>query len=120
MDDDAAMLGSGSSSASTSVADFVWLVSFNLSGTAQLRFTGCRASAWKRSIYRPIAMDKRISLITAIFSDRCVAEAVKHLSRDDAQAFVDVVDEVFLRSSVQGKWLTGLNSKSSSCRLDIG
>ena len=65
-------------------------------------------------------MDKRISLITAIFSDRCVAEAVKHLSRDDAQAFVDVVDEVFLRSSVQGKRLTGLNSKSSSCRLDIG
>jgi len=88
---------------------------------AQLRFTGCRISAWKRSIDRPIAMDKRISLITAIFSNRGLAEAVKRLSRDDAQAFVDVVDEVLLRSSVQGKWLTGLlNSKSSSCRLDIG
>ena len=33
MDDDAAMLGSGSLSASASVANYVRLVSFNLSGT---------------------------------------------------------------------------------------
>ena len=120
MDDDTAMLGPGSSSTSTNVTGFVRLVSFDLSGTARLswpdRFTGYRISAWKRSIDRPIAVDKRISLITAIFSNRGVAEAVKHLSRDDAQAFVDVVDEVLSHSSVQGRWFTDL----TPCRVDIG
>ena len=66
---------------------------------------------WKHSINRPIVIDNRISLITAVFSDRRVAQAVRCLSRDDAQAFVDVVDEVLLRSSARGKWLTGLNSQ---------
>jgi len=114
MDDDAAMLGPGSSSASTSVANFVRPVSFDLSGTTYLRldqFTGYRVSVWKRSIDRPIAIDKRISLIKAIFSDRYVVDAVKRLCREDVQAFVDVVDEVLPHSSVQGKWLTDLNSK---------
>jgi len=64
---------------------------------------------------QPIAIDKRISLVTAIFSNRGVAEAVKRLSRDDAQAFVDVVDEVILHSSIQVKWLTDL----TRCRVDI-
>ena len=73
-------------------------------------------SAWKRSNDQPIAIDKRISLITAIFSNRNVAEAVKCLSRDGAQAFVDVVDEVLPRSSIQGKRLTDL----TPCRVDIG
>ena len=54
---------------------------------------------WKRSTNRPIAIDKRISLIKAIFSDRYVAETVKRLSREDVQAFVDVVDEVLPHSS---------------------
>ena len=119
MDDDSAMLGSGTTSASTSVADFVWLVSFDLSGTGHLRpdqFACYRISAWKRSIDQPIAIDKRISLIMAIFSNRSVAEVVKCLCSEDAQAFVDVVDEVLPHSSVQGKWLTDL----SSCRVDIG
>ena len=118
MDDDAAMLGPGGSSTSTHVADFVRLVSFDLSGTAHLRpdrFMGYRISAWKRSINRPIAADKRISLITTIFSNRGVAEAVKRLSRDDAQAFVDAVDEVLSHSSVQGRWLTDL----TPCQVDI-
>ena len=52
----------------------------------------------------------------AIFSNRNVAEAVKCLCRDDAQAFVDVVDKVLSQSSVQGKWLTNL----TSCRADTG
>jgi len=111
MDDDSAMLGPGTSSASTSVADFVQLVSFYLSGTTHIRsdrFTGYRVSVWKRPIDRSIAVDKRISLIAAIFSNRGVAEAVKHLRRDDAQAFVDVVDEVLPHSFVQGKRLTDL------------
>ena len=119
MDDDAAMLGPRSSSTSTNVADFVRLVSFDLSGTTRLRpdrFTGCRISAWKRLIDQPIAIDKRISLITAIFSNRGVAEAVKGLCRDDAQAFVDVVDEVVPHSSVQVKRLTDL----TRCQVDIG
>jgi len=119
MDDDSAMLGSGTSSASTSVANIVRLVSFGPSGTTNLRpdqSTGYRISAWKRSIDQPIAIDKRISLITAIFSNHRVAEAVKHLCREDAQAFIDMVDEVLPHSSVQGKWLTDL----TSCRVDIG
>jgi len=118
MDNDAAMLGSGGSSASTSVTNFVRLVSFDLSGTAHLRpdrFTGYRISVWKRSIDQPIATNKRISLITAIFSNRGVAEAVKHLGREGAQAFVDVVDEVLPHSSVQVKWLADL----TLCRVDI-
>jgi len=97
MDNDAGMLESGSLSASTSVANYVQPVSLNLSGTMDLRpdrFAGYRISAWKRLVDRPIAIDKRISLITAIFSGRRVAEAVKCLCRDNAQAFVDVVDEV--------------------------
>jgi len=113
------MLGPGTSSASTNVANFVQLVSFDLSGNAHLRpdkFTGYRTSAWKRSTDRPIAIDKRISLITAIFSNRYVAEAVKYLCREDAQAFVDVVDEVLPHAFVQGKWLTDL----TSCRADTG
>jgi len=112
MDDDSAMLGSGTPSASTGVANIVSLVSFDLSRTTHLRpdrFTGYRISAWKRSINQSIAIDKRISLIAAIFSNRGVAEAVgKHLRRDDAQAFVDVVDEVLLQPFVQGKRLTDL------------
>ena len=80
------------------------------------RFTGYRISAWKRSIDHPIAIDKRISLITAIFFNHHVTEAVKCLCREDAQAFVDVVDEVLPHSSVQAKWLTDM----TSCRVDIG
>jgi len=80
MDDDAAKLGPGASSTSTSVANFVRLVSFKFSETTYFlpdQFTGYRISAWKRSISQPIDIDKRISLITAIFSDRRVGEAVK-------------------------------------------
>jgi len=119
MDDDAAMLGSRSSSTSANVADFVHFVSFDLSGTTRLRpdqFTGCRISAWKRSTDRPIAIDKRVSLITAIFSNRFVAEAVKLLCREDAQAFVDVTDEVLPHSPIQGKWPADL----ISWRVDVG
>jgi len=105
MDDDSAMLGSGTPSASTHVTNIVRLVSFDLSGDVYLRpdrFAGYRISAWKRSVDQPIAVDKRISLITAIFSNHRVADAVKCLCKEDAQAFVDVVDEVLSHSSLQG------------------
>jgi len=104
MDDDSAMLGSGTSSAPTSIANIVRLVSFDLSGNAYLRpdrFAGYRISVWKRSVDQPIAIDKRISLITAIFSNHRVADAVKCLCREDAQAFVDVIDEVLSHFSVR-------------------
>ena len=45
---------------------------------------------------RPLAKDQHISLITYMFSDRDETEAVKRLSGDDAQSFVDVIDEVLL------------------------
>ena len=39
-------------------------------------------------------MDKRVSLITTIFSDDNEVGIVKGLSRGDAQAFIDTIDEV--------------------------
>jgi len=103
MDDDPAMLGPRCSSTSTSVADVVQFVSFNLAGTTDLwpdQFTGYRISAWKRSTDRPISTDKRVSLITAIFSNRFMAKAVERLCREDAQAIVDVTDEVLPHSLI--------------------
>lgn len=38
--------------------------------------------------------DKRFDLIKSIFSDRDEVEVFKHLPRNDAQAFVDGIDEV--------------------------
>ena len=40
-------------------------------------------------------MSERVSLITDLFSDRDEVEAIKHLSRANAQSFVEVLDEVF-------------------------
>ena len=45
-----------------------------------------------------------------------MTEAVKHLCREDAQAFIDVVDEVLSHYFAQGNWLTDL----TSCRADTG
>ena len=42
----------------------------------------------------PLTTDERVSLITAIFSDRNEIDVVKRLRGDDAQSFVDVMDEV--------------------------
>ena len=50
-------------------------------------------------------MDKCVSMITAVFSDRGGVEAVKRLCRDDAQAFIDVIDEVPLHSSIPEEWI---------------
>lgn len=56
--------------------------------------------AWKRLIGRFLTRDERVPLIKTIFSDRDEVEAVKCLRGDDAQSFVDVVDEVLLRSFI--------------------
>ena len=50
--------------------------------------------AWKRLIDHPLSTAERVSLITEIFSDRDRTEAVRRLSEEDAQSFIDVVDEV--------------------------
>jgi len=63
----------------------------------------CRGiPAWKRLIDRPRARDKRISLITYLFSNREETEAAKRLRGNDAQSFVDVIDEVISRSRPRG------------------
>ena len=61
-----------------------------------LTFLTCRRiPAWKRLIDCPPDLNDRISLITEIFSDRDEVEAVRRLRGEDAQSFVDIVDEVY-------------------------
>jgi hypothetical protein len=58
-------------------------------------FTVCsEGPVWKRLISRTLAMPERISLITVIFSDHTQIDMVGNLSGDDAQNFIDVIDEV--------------------------
>ena len=52
--------------------------------------------AWKRLISDPLSADERISLITTIFSDHDMTKVVEYLSGDDAQTFINVIDEVSL------------------------
>ena len=49
---------------------------------------------WKHLIDPPLQLGEQIYLITHIFSDREETEAVRRLAGDDAQSFVDVVDQV--------------------------
>ena len=46
----------------------------------------------------PFALDERISLTKAIFSNREETEAVKNLHGNDAQSFVNILDEVLLHN----------------------
>jgi len=62
----------------------------------------------------------RISLITDIFSDGEEIEVVRRLSGDDAQSFVDVIDEVIPHSFISGERDTDLNSTLPYCRVDVG
>jgi len=55
VDDDSAMLGPGTSSASPGVEDFVRLVSFDLSGTAHFRLTGSWVTESQRGNVRLIS-----------------------------------------------------------------
>lgn len=52
---------------------------------------------WKRLVDRPAARE-RISLITSIFSDKDESDVIDGLRGDDAQAFIDAVDEVHPRT----------------------
>ena len=74
--------------------------------------------AWKWLINRTLTMPDRISLITTIFSDRNQVDVVRNLSRDDAQSFIDVVDEVSTCARGKG-WLTPTETPTP-CQLGIG
>jgi len=50
--------------------------------------------AWKRLVRDPLPKHERVSLITMIFSDSDQIKTVMHLSKDDAQTFIDKIDEV--------------------------
>jgi hypothetical protein len=52
-------------------------------------------------VNRPVSVNDRIPFIQAIFSDLDEVEAVKSLRGGEAQAFVDVLDEVLCRLSPQ-------------------
>jgi len=58
--------------------------------------------AWKRLVDRSLTADKRVSLIKIVLSDRNETDVIKCLQRDDAQSFIDVVDEV-LYSFIPGE-----------------
>ena len=51
--------------------------------------------ALRRLLDHPLGSEERTSVITDIFSVCDNAEIVARLSGDDAQSFVDVIDEVF-------------------------
>ena len=67
----------------------------------------------------PHPVDKRISLITVIFSNSDEINMVNHLCRDDTQTFVDVIDEVLICSFIQGDGPTDLELNCPPL-VDIG
>jgi len=73
--------------------------------------TRSNVPAWKRLIDGPLTSDERISLITKIFSDDGETKTVRNLSGDDAQAFVDVADQLLdsLGSQLRNKCLSTLS-----------
>jgi hypothetical protein len=52
--------------------------------------------AWKLLIGPTLTTSERMSLITTVFSDNTQVEMIENLIGDDAQKFVDVIDEVSL------------------------
>lgn len=74
---------------------------------------------WKSLIIGPLATRERVFLITAIFSSRDKVEAIKRLSGEDAQIFVDAIYEVrsYIPSSPKnGSAFVDSNSPVSSIR----
>ena len=73
---------------------------------------------WKRLIDHPLAVAERVSLIVDLLSDRNETEAAKCLSGDDAQSFVNVVDEV-IPHAFTSEDSTDLSPNFSSGRVDV-
>ena len=59
--------------------------------------------AWKRLISPTTSAEERTDLITSIFSDRDEVKVLECLSGNDAQAFVDAIDEasIFILSPLE-------------------
>jgi len=73
-------------------------------------FSSSRIPAWKRLVDCSHTTDKRISLIADVFSDPDETEVIMDLRGDDAQSFIDVVDEVPPVLSSEQNGLTDSNS----------
>lgn len=69
--------------------------------------------AWKRLITCPLTIDERIPLITTIFSDRGEIEAASSLRGNDAQSFIDAIDQVPLHALTRDSPLTLTSSFAS-------
>ena len=68
--------------------------------SGSLTIPSCRnPPVWKRLISDTLSTDERIPLIKYIFSDRDEVVVFEYLSRADAQAFIDVVDEASVHIS---------------------
>ena len=97
MDADTAVLAWGGSPTPTCAARSILLVGFSSRTNAGLTYSSHsnNTPAWKRLVDHSPGLDERISLITDVFSSRNETEAVRHLCGEDAQSFVDLVDEVW-------------------------
>ncbi|KAF9645728.1 kinase-like protein [Thelephora ganbajun] len=73
----------------------------------EVLLTPADPQAWKRLISHTLSTSERISLITSIFSDRDEVEVLRNLSGNDAQALINVMDEVLdsLPQQIHGRCL---------------
>ena len=55
---------------------------------------GSREQAWQNLVDHAVPQDELLSLIETIFSDEKATEMVDGLQESNAQAFIDVIDEV--------------------------
>jgi len=75
--------------------------------------------AWKWLASDTLASYERISLITMIFSDRDQIKTVRNLSGDDAQTFIDKIDEVILPISCSKEKLIDFDPNPHICQLGV-
>ena len=78
---------------------------------------GADHPGWERLIRSPLAIHERVVLITTIFSDRDEVGMLRHLCRDDAQAFIDVIYEV--RSFFHPRGSVSINFGLNLCGFSI-
>ena len=76
--------------------------------------------AWKHLISHPLSTDERLFLVMVIFADESEVGQVNHLCRDDAQMFVDVLDEVgAFHLLITKEWTSDLKLNFTSCWIDL-
>lgn len=59
----------------------------------------CSVPAWKQLIKDTLSTHQRVSLISSIFSHQSEIDVVELLSGNDAQEFIDIIDEVSITLS---------------------